>query len=106
MIKQENDLVAIDKIKNWFKKPRKIKKDDLGVYHETFAIDTNAEGFHTIKYDVFLKIKVIAVYENIVEVEILDIKILDSVNSDIMNIIKATLPKYVNRKNVKWEVNE
>lgn len=104
MIKQEHDIVFIDKVRNLFKKPKKVKKDDLGIYHEIFAIDTNAEGVHSIKYDVFLKIKVIETYDNLVEIDVIDIKILDSINTDVLSIIKATLPKYVNPKNVKWQI--
>jgi hypothetical protein len=44
------------------------------------------------------------VYDQLVEVEVLDMTISDSANEDIINLIKNNMPKYVNPKIVKWQI--
>lgn len=91
-------------IKHLFKKPKCVNIGDLGIYHYIWSCDTFHEDSHGLKYDIYAKIKAIDVYESLIEVEVVDIKINDSVSTDIQNIIKNNFPKYVNPKYVKWQL--
>ena len=106
MIKQEYDITIIDKIKRLFKKPKQVNVDDLGIFHEVISFGTRTDMSHDLIYDVFAKIKVVAVYDNLVEVQVINLKVSDSVSQDITNLITNNFPKYVNPKNVSWEVKK
>lgn len=96
--------------KNWFKnlftKKQPVNKDDVGIYHYVWSCDTLNEDSHGLKYDVYAKIKAVAIYEDLVEINLLDIKINDSASADIQNIIKNNFPKYVNPIYARWEIKQ
>jgi hypothetical protein len=92
--------------KNLFKKPKIIFIGDFGIYHYVWCCDTYHEDSHGLKYDVYAKLKAVEVYDNLIEVEVMDIKINDSASTDIQNIIKNNFPKYVNPKYVRWQVKQ
>lgn len=104
MQKQENDIVFITKIRNFFKRPKTITKGQFGIYHYMWACDTMNEDSNGLKYDIYAKLKAVEIYEGLVEVEIMNIKINDSASQDIINIITKNFPKYVNPKYVKWQI--
>ncbi len=104
MQKQDNDIILISKIRNWFKTPKTIVKGQLGIYHYMWACDTMNEDSNGLKYDIYAKLKAVEIYEGLVEVEIINLKINDSASQDIINIIRNNFPKYVNPKYVKWQV--
>jgi len=91
-------------IKKIFTKPRHVMAGDLGIYHYIWGCDTFHEDSHGLKYDVYAKIKSLDVYETLIEIEAIDIKINDSASTEIQNIIKNNFPKYVNPKYVKWQL--
>lgn len=100
----QRDSNFIEWFKNLFKKRIDIKKDDLGIYHYLWTCDTIHEDSHGLKYDIYAKIKAVEIYQDLIEVEMIDIKITDSVSTDIQNIIKNNFPKYVNPKYVEWQL--
>ncbi len=100
----ERQIPLIDSIRNLFKKPRIVTKGDLGIYHYVWACDTINEDSHGLRFDIQVKLKVIEVYDNLVEIEVIDTKINDSASQDIVNIIKASMPRYVTPRYVKWIV--
>ena len=85
-------------------KPHKIKVNDVGIYQDVLTIDTINDGTHSLKCDIYIKIKAIAVYDNLVEVEVLDTFTLNTSQTDVENLIKANIPKYIKPKYIKWEV--
>lgn len=87
-----------------FKKPIVLKKDQLGVYHDKLAFYTESDGSDVIKHNIYIKVKIIEVYDQLVEIEVLDVSISDSASQDIINLVKNNIPKYVNPKNVKWQL--
>ena len=103
-MKQSNDDVFLTKLKNMFKKQRPVNVGDLGVYHYVWSCDTFNDYLHENKYDIFLKIEALETYDDLVEIKILDTKISETATSDIVNIIKTTLPKYVKAREVKWKI--
>lgn len=98
------DIPFIQKLKKAFSKAPKINKGQLGVYHDVWSMATSNESLHTTKYDIFVKVKAVEVYDNLIEVTVEDLQVSESVNQDIVNIIKSGLPKYVVPKNVKWTI--
>jgi len=88
----------------FFKKQITLKKDQLGVYHDKLAFYTESDGSDIIKHNIYIKVKIIEVYYQLVEIEVLDVSISDSASQDIINLVKNNIPKYVNPKNVKWQV--
>ena len=98
------EVMFLEKLRKIFSKPNKITKDQLGVYHDVWSISTRNETLHTIEYDIFVKVKAVEVYDNLIEVTVEDLQVSESVNEDILNIIKSSIPKYVVPKSVKWTI--
>ena len=92
--------------KNLFRKPKIVLPGDLGIYHYVWSCDTYHEDSHGLKYDVYAKLKAVDVYDNMIEVDVIDIKITDSASTEIQNIIKNNFPKYVNPKYVRWQMKQ
>ena len=88
-----------------FRKKLNLYKGQLGVYQDKLAFYTYNESSDVIKHNIFIKVKIIEVYDQLVEVEILDMTISDSANEDIINLIKNNMPKYVNPRIVKWQID-
>jgi hypothetical protein len=89
---------------NLFKKKINLHKGQLGVYQDKLAFYTQNDSADVIKHNIFIKVRIIEVYDQLVEVEVLDMTISDSANEDIINLIKNNMPKYVNPKIVKWQI--
>ena len=104
MNNKDNDIVLFNKIKRLFKKPKLVAKGQLGIYHYIWGCDTINNDSNAIKYDIYLKIKASEIYDELVEIEVVDVTINDSANQDIINIIKANLPKYVDPRYVNWQI--
>lgn len=102
MNKPNNEIVLLEKIRNLFKKQESVNKEDLGVYHYIWSCDTFNEESNGMRFDVYAKIKVVETYSELVEVEMINLKINDSASQDIINIITNNFPKYINPNKVKW----
>jgi hypothetical protein len=101
-----DEIPVLDSFLNLFKKKRVIKKGDIGIYKEVLTISTINDGTHTLYYDIYTKVKAIAVYDNLVEIEVLDVMTLNSCNQDITNLINSNMPKYIKPKYIKWELEQ
>jgi len=93
-------------IGNFFKKRITLYKGQLGVYQDKLAFYTQNDSADVIKHNIFIKVRILEVYEQLVEIEVLDMTISDSANEDIINLIKNNMPKYVNPKIVKWQISK
>ena len=90
-----NNLSFIDWLKS-FVKPKYVPfKGDIGIYSYVWACDTFYEEQRPFNCDVYIKVKIIEIYEKMVEVEVLDIKINSYASSDIIDLIKKNSPKYI-----------
>lgn len=105
-MKQENDITFITWMRKIFKKDVHVSIGDIGIFHYVWTCDTLHEDSHGLKYDVYAKVKAVDVYYELVEVEVLDIKINDSASIEVNNIIKNNFPKYIHPKSVKWKIKE
>jgi len=101
---QDSERVLFEQIKNYFRPKRVVKVGDVGIYQDVLSLDTFNDATHTLKYDIYAKIRALAVFDNLVEVEILDMTTLSPCNQDIKTIIDISIPKYIKSKYVKWEV--
>ena len=101
---QENDIVLFDNIKQLFKRKRQINVGDIGIYQDVLSISTLNDGTHSLNYDIYAKIKALAIYENLIEIEIIDVTTLNACNDEVKTLIDANMPKYIKPKYIKWEI--
>lgn len=101
---QENDIVLFDNIKQLFKRKRQINVGDIGIYQDVLSISTLNDGTHTLNYDIYAKIKALAIYENLIEIEIIDVTTLNACNDEVKTLIDTNMPKYIKPKYIKWEI--
>lgn len=93
-------------IKELFSKKREISVGDKGVYQDVLTIDTINDGTNSLKYDIYIKVSAKAVYENLIEIEVLDVFTLNTSNTDVKCLIEANIPKYIKPKYIKWEIKK
>jgi len=98
----------MSKFESWFakfkKRPNDLQKGAVGIYQDKFTMYTDNDSGDKIKEIISVKVKVIEVYDEIVEVEVVDVYISESTNEDIAKIIKNCIPKYMNPKFVNWQI--
>lgn len=90
-------------IKNLIK-PHTVQVGDVGIYQDVLTIDTINDGTHSLKCDIYIKVKAKAVYDNLIEVEVIDTFTLNTSHTDVRKLIDANIPKYIKPKYIKWEV--
>jgi len=93
----------IDKLKSLFKRKRKVNKGDLGVYEDTLTFTSIGNTSRAIHYDVFIKVKAVEVYDDLVEVEVLDVTISEAASEDTCKFIKHENLRYLKPNKVKWQ---
>lgn len=103
MHKTESKLLEFFR-KLFFGNPPQLLKGHVGIYHYIVAIDTIHQDNHGMKYDIYAKVKINEIYKDLVEVELVDLKINDSASQEVINIVKNNFAKYVNPKYVKWQL--
>lgn len=88
-----------------FKSKPPLRAGQLGVYHYTLSIYADTKALHNVKYDIFVKVKALVVYNNLVEVECIgEPTINESVTPEMASIIRTSVPKYLEPDKVKWEI--
>ncbi len=90
----------------FFKKQPQVKKGQIGIYKDTIIFDTVNDSNRTLKYTFFAKVKAIGVFEDIVEIEVVDLSAGNSGNEEILDIIKDNIPHFLDPKLIKWEIKE
>lgn len=89
---------------SFFKKKRIVRVGDVGIYKDVLSINTTNDGSHTMYYDIYAKVKAVGIYDNLIEVEVIEISTFNACSDDIMNLINSNMPKYIKPKLVKWEI--
>lgn len=102
---QKTESEFINWLSKLFKKKITVIKGDLGVYHDVLTFNTLGNSARSFNYDIFVKVQAIEVYEDLIEVEILDVMISESVSVEMSNFIKHEKLKYLNPKDVKWQIH-
>lgn len=98
-----NETLLIDKIRNLFKRKRKVKKGDLGVYEDTLSYTTIGNTARTLHYDVFIKVKAVEVYDDLVEVDVVSVTTSESNHKETCDLINTDNLRYLKPNKVKWQ---
>lgn len=101
---QQTEIVLFENIKRLFKRKKPICVGDIGIYQDVLCISTINDGTHSLNYDIYAKIKALAIYDNLIEIEIIDVTTLNACNEDVKTLIDTNMPKYIKPKYIKWEV--
>lgn len=88
---------------NNFEKPKIIQKGQNGIYEYKWAVSTINEASNDHVYNVFVKIKALHIYDGLVEVELLDLKVFEPLTDNILQIIKEQFNNYIESKYIQWE---
>ncbi len=83
------------------------RKGDVGIYCDELVLYSKNSDNDTLKHTYNAKIRVLGVYQNLVEIELVDdIRISDSTSDEITKLIQKNFPKFANPSSIKWEVKE
>jgi hypothetical protein len=106
MTQKDLDQDPFSMIKKFFAKKPEIRVGDVGIYQDVLTVDTINDGTHSLKYDIYIKVSAKAVYENLIEIDVIDVFTLNASNTDVKTLIEANIPKYIKPKYIKWEVKK
>lgn len=93
----------LTRLGNIFRKQIPLTKGQLGVYHDKLAFCIENDGSDVIKHNIYVKVKIVEVYNQLVEIEVMDFGISDSASQEIINLVKNNMPRFVNPKLIKWQ---
>lgn len=100
----ENEF-SLKKLLSVFKKERKICIGQIGIYQDILTLSSCNDGLTPVKFDVYAKVKSIGVYDNLIEIELIDLYSSKTMSDEFKILIEKNMPKYVLAKNVKWDYN-
>lgn len=104
MYEKESLFPTMDFLFNFFRKKQTVQVGQLGIYRDVVIIDTLNDGNKSIKYEFFVKVKAVGVYDKLVEIEVLDISTSNTCNQSVFDIVQDNIPKYIDPKLIKWEL--
>jgi len=99
----QEELITIKSFLKIFKKKKEIKSGQMGIYQDILTLSSYNDFGTPVKHHIFIKIRVVAVFGNLVEIEVIDICSNETINNDFKKIIEKNIPKYVLSKYIKWE---
>ena len=99
-----NEILIVKWFKSLFKPVYQVSVGDVGIYRDSLSFGSMNDGIQTIKYDTFTKVEAVGVYDELIEVKIVDIFTMNSTNKGIKDVVESTIPKYINPKHIKWEI--
>lgn len=94
----------------WFREPiehsasLKVCVGDVGIYQDVIGHYIEKSLKDITKHDVFVKVKVLNVFKDLVEVEIVNIEISEDVHSCVESLAEISIGRYLNPKLVKWQI--
>lgn len=88
----------------FFGKKQTVNLDDVGIYQDVLIIDTLSDGNKSIKYEFFVKVKAVGIYQNLIEIEIIDVSTSNTCNDDLVNVVVDNIPKFIKPDLIQWEV--
>lgn len=102
-MQKKNDLVK--RFLNLFKKPITVKVGDIGIFQDVLTFYTSNQNADVIRHHVFTKIRVVEVYDELVEVEILDLEVANSAPTTFIDLVSTTNTKYLDPRLINWKKN-
>jgi len=88
-----------------FKKPLDVKVGDVGVFQDVLTFYTSNQHADVTRHSVFTKIEVVEVFEELVEVKILDMEVANIAPVSFLEMAKASNTKYLDPRLINWKKN-
>jgi len=93
-----------DRFVGVFKKTRIPVKGDEGVLQDILTFFSSNDTTDGLKHNIFVKVRVVEVYQKLVEIEVIEVVISDSASDCVTELVTSSVPKFVNPKNINWKV--
>lgn len=93
-----------EKFRDVFKKNRTPLKGDEGVLQDILTFFSSNDTTDGLKHNIFVKVRVVEVYEKLVEVEVIEVVVSDSASECVIGLITDSVPKFINPKNINWKI--
>lgn len=106
MYEKESFIPTMSYFFNFLRKKQPIQTNDIGIYRDVVIIDTLNDGNKSLKYEFFVKVRAIGVYNKLVEIEILDISTSNTCNQDVYSIVQDNIPRFLNPNLIQWEIKQ
>lgn len=104
MKNESQEIALFTKLFSLFKRKRKVVIGDIGIYHDTLSYNPVSNSTRSIQYDIYLKVRAVEVYDDLVEVDVMNTMVSESVSEEISNLIKSDSIKYLKPNEVKWKI--
>lgn len=88
------------------KKKSNVEVGDEGIYQDLLTYYNQHHTGDIVKHNVFTKVKVLQVFDGLVEVEILDTEISQNAHPCVIELAKANIGKYLDPDAVKWNTKK
>lgn len=98
------EITFYDRFIGFFKKTRIPNKGDEGVLQDILTFFSSNDTTDGLKHNIFVKVRVIEVYDKLVEIEVISVVISDSASECVIDLITSSVPKFVNPKNINWKI--
>lgn len=100
----QQEIAFFTKLFSLFKRKRKVVIGDIGIYHDTLSYNPINNSTRSIQYDIYIKVKAVEVYDNLVEVDVMNTMVSESVSVEISNLINSDTIKYLKPSDIKWKI--
>lgn len=97
------EILLVEKIRTWLKPKKIVNVNDVGIYQDILSISNANEGVYPQNYHIYAKVKAVAIFQNLIEIEVLEINIVNACDENITNIVTGSIPKYILPKYVRWQ---
>lgn len=94
----------LGKLLNTLDKPKTVVKGQHGIYEYKWAISTINEASNDHTYNIFAKVEAVHIYDGLVEVKLIDLKVFEPLTDNIIQIIKDQFNNYIESKHIQWEI--
>jgi len=84
----------------------KINVGDVGICKDLITYYNESSCSDAMKHVVFIKIEVIGVYHNMVEVKVLEVEVSKTIHTSIVELAKTNICKYMDTKSINWRINK
>jgi hypothetical protein len=99
----QEELITMKSFLKIFKKEKAIKVGQIGIYQDILTLSSYNDDATPVRHHIFVKIRAIGVYDNLIEIEVIDIYSFNTISNDFKAMAEKNIPKYVLSKYIKWE---
>jgi hypothetical protein len=98
------ETTIFENIRDVFTKNRIPVKGDEGVLQDILTFFSSNDTTDGLKHNIFVKVRVVEVYQKLVEIEVIEVVISDSASECVIDLITSSVPKFVKPKNINWKI--